>query len=325
MKFASRWALELDKERLLLKKVFISGYTFYFKEHGEEETMGKIILGDQILGRPDVHIDLEDRGYQFGDGVYEVIRVYGGKLFTMKEHIARLFASAKKIKLDISMAPEQIQKLVEDLVKENEVDFGSVYMQVTRGAAPRTHMFPKPASNTKAVFTAYTNEVPKPASQLENGVEAITAEDIRWLRCDIKSLNLLPNVLAKQEAADAGCFEAILHRSGIVTEGSSSNAYIVKNGEVITHPADHLILNGITRQVLVKLCKENGIPFVEKEFELKDLQNADEVFITSTTSEVMPVIKVDGKTVGDGTPGKITRKLQELFEAKINQEIMANF
>ncbi len=280
--------------------------------------MGKVIFDDQILERSDVHIDLEDRGYQFGDGVYEVIRVYSGKLFTMKEHIERLFQSAQKIKLDISMSPEQIQELAEELVKENKVDFGSIYMQVTRGAAPRTHMFPKPESNTKAVFTAYTNEVPRPVSLFEKGVAAITTEDIRWLRCDIKSLNLLPNVLAKQEATDSACFEAILHRNGIVTEGSSSNAYIVKNGEVITHPADRLILNGITRQVLVELCKANGILFVEKEFDLRDLKDADEVFISSTTSEVMPVIKLDGETVGSGTPGKITRKLQALFEARIN-------
>ncbi|GIN93060.1 D-alanine aminotransferase [Siminovitchia terrae] len=282
--------------------------------------MGKIILGDQILERSDVNIDLEDRGYQFGDGVYEVIRVYGGELFTIKEHIERLFQSAKKIKLDVSMSSEQIRGLTEELVKENGVDFGSVYMQVTRGAAPRAHMFPKPESSTKAVFTAYTNEVPRPASLLEKGVEAITTEDIRWLRCDIKSLNLLPNVLAKQEAADSDCFEAILHRNGIVTEGSSSNAYIVKNGEVITHPANNLILNGITRQVLAELCKENGIPFIEKEFELIDLQNADEVFITSTVSEVMPVIKVNGETVANGKPGNITCKLQGLFEARINQD-----
>lgn len=181
-------------------------------------------------------------------------------------------------------------------------------------------MFPKPDNQTKAVFTAYTNDVARPEKLFENGVEAITVEDIRWLRCDIKSLNLLPNVLAKQEATEAGCFEAILHRNGTVTEGSSSNAYIVKDGQVITHPADNLILNGITRQVLAKLCEENGIPFMEKTFELTDLFEADEVFITSTTSEVMPIVKIDGKNVGDGNPGNITRKLQSLFEAKINQE-----
>ncbi|RST76451.1 D-amino-acid transaminase [Siminovitchia acidinfaciens] len=282
--------------------------------------MGKIIFGDQILDRSVVHIDLEDRGYQFGDGVYEVIRVYGGKLFTAKEHIERLFQSAKKIKMDISMTPERIEDLVAELVKENGVGFGSVYMQVTRGTAPRTHMFPKPDSQTTAVLTAYTNEVPRPERQLESGVDAITAEDIRWLRCDIKSLNLLPNVLAKQEATEAGCFEAILHRSGIVTEGSSSNAYLVRNGEVITHPADNFILNGITRQVLAKLCQENGIPFVEKAFGVVDLLQADEVFITSTTSEVMPIVKVDDKPIGAGKPGGVTRKLQTLFEAKINEE-----
>jgi len=286
----------------------------------EESIMGKIILNDQIVDRSTVRIDIEDRGYQFGDGVYEVIRVYGGELFTAKEHINRLFQSAEKIKLELTYTHEQVEELVTTLLNENGIGNGSVYMQVTRGAAPRSHMFPSSSSQTKAIFTAYTNQVERPEKSLENGVAAITADDIRWLRCDIKSLNLLPNVLAKQEATEAGCYEAILHRSGTVTEGSSSNAYMVKDGKVITHPADNFILNGITRQVLAALCKENGIPFVEEAFHVNDLFQADEVFITSTTSEVMPVVKVDGKEVGDGKPGEITRKLQNLFKAKIGQE-----
>ncbi|MFD1706791.1 D-amino-acid transaminase [Siminovitchia sediminis] len=286
--------------------------------------MGKIILGDQLMERSVIGIDLEDRGYQFGDGVYEVIRVYEGKLFTMKEHIGRLYQSAKKIKITIPLAPEQMMDLVEKLVAENKVYDGSVYMQVTRGAAPRTHMFPTPESKTKPVFTAYTNEVARPGNLMKHGVKAVTAEDIRWLRCDIKSLNLLPNVLAKQEAAEAGCYEAILHRSGTVTEGSSSNVYIVNRGEVRTHPANHFILNGITRQELQKLCIENSIPFVERAFTLEDLFQADEVFITSTTSEIMPIVEIDGKTVGNGTPGQMVRMLQTLFEQRIIAESKAH-
>jgi D-alanine transaminase len=279
--------------------------------------MAKVILNGEILERSVVTIDLEDRGYQFGDGVYEVIRVYGGELFTGEEHVERLFASAGKIKLDIPFSREKILSLTRDLVRENGIATGSVYMQATRGTAARTHIFPDPGT-VKGVFSAYTTEVPRPEKALENGVAAITAEDIRWLRCDIKSLNLLPNVLAKQEAADQGCYEAILHRSGTVTEGSSSNVFIVTDGKVMTHPADNLILNGITRQVVSKLCAGHNIPLAEEAFRVEDLLKADEIFITSTTSEIMPVVKVDGMEIGNGKPGPVTRRLQQLFENEIN-------
>lgn len=280
--------------------------------------MGKVILNGDILERSEVVVDLEDRGYQFGDGVYEVIRVYDGKLFTGEEHVERLFASAGKIKLEIPFSREEVLSLTRELIRENGVKLGSVYMQVTRGTASRSHIFPDP-SRTKGVFTAYSTEVPRPEKALENGVAAITADDIRWLRCDIKSLNLLPNVLAKQEAADQGCYEAILHRSGTVTEGSSSNVYIVKDEKVITHPATNLILNGITRQVVLKLCAENNILFAEEEYRVEELLQADEIFITSTTSEIMPVVKVDGIQVGDGKPGSVTRRLQALFQEEMSK------
>lgn len=280
--------------------------------------MGKVIINDQITERSEAVIDIEDRGYQFGDGVYEVIRIYDGSLFTAEEHLNRFYQSAEKIKMIVPFDKKQLRALVEQLVKENQVKDGSLYMQLTRGASPRNHVFP--GEEIQPVLTAYTKEVPRPEEAMANGVKAIVVDDIRWLRCDIKSLNLLPNILAKQEASEQGCFEAIQHRNGLVTEGSSSNAYIIKDGKIQTHPATNLILNGITRQVIAKLCAENDIPFSEKPFHIDDLFNADEVFISSTTSEVMPVIQIDEQVIGDGKPGRITSQLQSLFVAKIESD-----
>ncbi|MFK4997386.1 D-amino-acid transaminase [Bacillus sp. N9] len=279
--------------------------------------MEKVLVNDQLLNREESRVDIEDRGYQFGDGVYEVIRVYEGKLFTSDEHLERLYSSAEKIKMTVPYSKETLKSLLEQLVKENKIKDGSVYMQVTRGASPRNHVFP--GEEVQPVLTANTKVVARPEAALADGVEAIIADDIRWLRCDIKSLNLLPNLLAKQEAIEQGCFESILHRDGTVTEGSSSNAYIVKEGVIQTHPATNLILNGITRQVIATLCKDHQIPFVEKAFTVDELLEADEVFVSSTTSEVMPIIRVARKMIGTGKPGPVTRKLQSLFFAEIGR------
>lgn len=279
--------------------------------------MVKIIYNDQIIDKNKVKIDIEDRGYQFGDGVYEVIRIYNGQLFTADEHLSRFFSSAEKIKIGVSYPKKQLLSLLDQLINENNVNNGSVYMQITRGASPRNHIFP--GEDTKPVLTAYTKEVERPVLALENGVKAIIADDIRWLRCDIKSLNLLPNLLAKQQATEQGCYEAILHRDGTVTEGSSSNAYMIKGGKVKTHPATNLILNGITRQVIARLCQENEIPFLEEAFTVDELFAADEVFISSTTSEVMPVTYLDDHSFNNGNPGPITRKLQSLFLEEIKK------
>ncbi|MBO0992432.1 D-amino-acid transaminase [Bacillus sp. SD088] len=277
--------------------------------------MGKVLVNDQLIERTEAVVDIEDRGYQFGDGVYEVIRVYGGEAFTADEHMERFFQSAEKIKMEMPFDKQQMLDFIEQLIMKNQLQDGSIYMQVTRGASARNHLFP--GSDIKPVLTAYTKEVPRPEDVLENGVKAMVAEDIRWLRCDIKSLNLLPNVLAKQEATEQGCYEAILHRDGTVTEGSSSNAYIVKDGKITTHPATNFILNGITRQVILKLCQSHQIPITEETFRLEDLKTADEIFISSTTSEVMPIVQLDGQSIGDGKPGPLTKKLQSLFLEEI--------
>lgn len=280
--------------------------------------MEKVIFDGQLINRSEASVDIEDRGYQFGDGVYEVIRVYNGKMFTSKEHLQRLFESGKKIGMDIPYGLDEIKAMLEDLIQANNLTLGTVYLQVTRGVAPRNHMFP--SSDVKPMFVAYTREVARPEENMMNGVKTISVEDIRWLLCDIKSLNLLGNLLAKQKAADAGCFEAIQHRNGTVTEGSLSNVSIVVDGVVKTHPANHLILNGISRQVMLKTCEKAGIPFAEKSYTLDELKNADEVFLTGTTVEVMPIIEVDGQRIGNGKPGEITKKLQELFKAEIEEQ-----
>ncbi|MCM3125574.1 MULTISPECIES: D-amino-acid transaminase [Bacillaceae] len=280
--------------------------------------MEYVIVDDKVLDRTEAKVDIEDRGYQFGDGVYEVIRVYNGKMFTGIEHLNRLAESAEKIRMKLPYSPEELLARMEELISKNEVETGTVYMQFTRGTSPRNHVFP--GEEVATTFVAYTRKVPRPVDPMEKGVRAILDEDIRWLRCDIKSLNLLGNLLSKQKAAEAGCFEAILHRGETVTEGSHSNISIVKDGVVITHQADNHILNGISRQKVLEICRNEGIPFEERAYTLEELSSADEVFSSGTTVEVMPVVEVAGKPVGNGQPGSVTRKLQTLFKAEIERQ-----
>ncbi|TMU85970.1 D-amino-acid transaminase [Bacillus sp. BHET2] len=276
--------------------------------------MNTLFVNGELIHRDKAKIDIEDRGYQFGDGIYEVIRVYNGNTFTMKEHMERLYQSADKMKLSIPYPIGEFTSILLQLIETNGVKDGIVYLQVTRGVAPRQHHFP--ARDVKGSVVAYTKDYPVPLKQMEQGVTAKLVEDIRWLRCDIKSLNLLGNLLAKEEAASDGHFEAVLHRGDTVTEGSSSNAFIVKDGIIYTHPVTNLILNGITRRVIDDLCRENDLPFQEEAFVVSELLEADEVFIASTTSEVMPVIKIDQQVIGDGKPGAVTKRLQALFSER---------
>ncbi|MGM0752703.1 MAG: D-amino-acid transaminase [Bacillota bacterium] len=280
--------------------------------------MNSVFINGEVVDRANAKIDIEDRGYQFGDGIYEVIRVYGGNTFTMKEHMVRLYQSAEKMKLEIPYPEEELTAHLLKLIDSNQVKDGIVYLQVTRGVSARQHHFP--SGDVIGSVVAYTKDFPVPSQQMELGVTAKLLEDIRWLRCDIKSLNLLGNLLAKEEAASEGHFEAILHRGDTVTEGSSSNAFMVKDGVIYTHPATNLILNGITRRVIEGLCRENTISFQEEAFLVRELLEADEVFIASTTSEVMPVIKIDEQTIGDGKPGPVTKRLQALFSERKREQ-----
>jgi D-alanine transaminase len=280
--------------------------------------MEYVIVDGQVMDRSAAKVDIEDRGYQFGDGVYEVIRVYNGKMFTGKEHLKRLVESAEKIRMKLPYSPEELESKMEELIAKNELQTGTVYMQFTRGTSPRNHVFP--SNEVAPTFVAYTRNVARPEDSMEKGARAILDEDIRWLRCDIKSLNLLGNLLSKQKAAEAGCFEAILHRGETVTEGSHSNISIIKDGVIITHPADNHILNGITRQKVLEICGHEQIRFEERAYTLEELNAADEVFSSGTTVEVMPIVGIEGKPVGNGEPGPVTRSLQELFKAEIERQ-----
>lgn len=274
-----------------------------------------ILVQDQLKDQSEVRIDIEDRGYQFGDGVYEVVRIYNGQYFGMDEHLERLERSAKEIQMTLPYPIELLKTRLEKLAEANDINDGHVYLQITRGVAERTHQFP---TNPAPFLVAYARKSPRPLNKMREGITAITTEDIRWLRCDIKSLNLLGNVLGKQKAMDAKCDESIFIRSNdVVTEGSSTNVYIVKNDEIFTHPANNFILNGITRKVVLELAEEVGIPVHEKTFNKQQLMDADEVIISSTTMEVTPVILIDSKEVGTGQPGKVARTLQEKFNERI--------
>ena len=283
--------------------------------------MGYSLWNDRIVADNEVVVDKEDRGYQFGDGVYEVVKVYNGQLFTLEEHVDRFYASAEKIHITIPYTKDKLYTLLHQLVEANEINTGHIYFQITRGACPRNHIFP--GDDVAPVLTGNAKENPRPVANFENGVKATFVEDIRWLRCDIKSLNLLGAVLAKQQAHEKGCYEAILHRGETITEGSSSNIYGVKDGVLYTHPADNLILNGITRQVIFKCAEEIGMPVKEEAFTKEQLLAMDEAIVSSTTSEVTPVIEVDGQAIGSGKPGEWTRKLQAQFDTKIPQPINA--
>jgi D-alanine transaminase len=262
---------------------------------------------------------MEDRGYQFGDGVYEVTRVYNGQCFMFKPHMNRLFRSLAELKIDFPYSCDDLQGFHELLIKESGIMEGTIYLQVTRGVAPREHGFPKKISSRLTMFARPL----KDKSMLRKvGSKGIFVPDIRWLRCDIKSLNLLGNVMAKEKASQAGCYEAIQFReSGVVTEGSSSNFWAVKDQILYTHPATNLILKGIARTLIFeRLAPQLGIAVVEREFDRNFIFGCDETFVCGTTTEIMPIIQIDDKKIGDGAVGAVSKKLQIAYLKAIQEE-----
>ncbi|MFC2949628.1 D-amino-acid transaminase [Virgibacillus sediminis] len=278
--------------------------------------MSKILFDGQIIDRDNL-VDIEDRGYQFGDGVYEVIGVYEGRPFMMDEHLHRLKRSAGEIQLNLPFSLEEFRRQLNQLVKANHLDEGIIYLQVTRGAASRWHEFP--GRGVRPKVTAYTRAEERMTQVEDQGGHAVLTEDIRWLRCDIKTLNLLPNVLAKQKAVENGAVEAILHRGDTVTEASASNVFIVKNGELFTHPANNYILNGITRQKVLEICRKINIPVHEQTYTVDELLAADEVFVTATKSDIIPILEVDGNQIGSGKPGATTGQILKQFRSLIHE------
>lgn len=259
-------------------------------------------------------VHIEDRGYQFADGVYEVTAVKDGKLIDEDRHLQRLARSLRELRIERPMSDAALKLVTRELLRRNGVRDGIVYLQVTRGVARRDHAFPAGA-RPSIVMTAKRTKGPPPKA-VEEGVSVITIPDQRWARCDIKSISLLPNVLGKQRAKEAGAFEAWqVDPAGNVTEGTSTNAWIVtEKGEVVTRKADEAILNGITRLAVLDIIRSEGLAFIERPFSVEEAKSAREAFLTSTTSLVLPVVSIDGTPIGDGKPGPFTRRLREYYQ-----------
>ena len=263
-------------------------------------------------------VSIEDRGFQFGDGVYEVVRTYGGVPFRLYDHLSRLETSARAVSIPVPLSRTGWEALIREGVRRSDFAACMVYIQLTRGVAPRAHLFPSPAKPT-VVMTF--REIPEPDGALQQqGVPAVTLPDLRWGRCSIKSLNLLANVLAKQEARDAGAVEAILVKDGLVTEGCSSNVCLVRDGTIITPPLSDQLLAGVTRAVVLELARKAGIVVDEREVPQEELTLADELFLIGTTIEVLPVSTLNGVPVGDRVPGPVTQAVREAFHRCILSE-----
>ncbi len=265
-------------------------------------------------------VPILDRGFLFGDGIYEVLRVYQGVPFTLDRHLQRLQQSAEGIMLPLPHTMETFEDIILDLIEESGCREGYVYIQVTRGVAPRTHAFPEQIEPTVVMFIG---EVPSDLSRIRQvGASAISLPDKRWLICNIKTVNLLGGVLGKEAAHRQGARECLFYREeGRVTEGASSNAFAVIDGVVRTHPADNLILSGVTRDLILEICADEGTPFEERAFSLEELKTASEVFVTGTISEIIPMIRVDGRVVGNGSPGPVTLQLTASYAAMIERSV----
>jgi D-alanine transaminase len=255
----------------------------------------------------------EDRGYQFADGVYEVIKVLGGRACDLERHLDRLGRSLAALDIAPPMTRRALESVLFETLRRNRLTDALLYVQITRGAAPRNHLFPKRV-RPSLVITARRPVFPGERER-EEGVGVITRPDLRWGRCDIKSISLLPNVLARQRAAEEGCREAwLIDREGMVTEGSASNAYIVDAfGRLITHPLDERILGGVTRSVILELARRDAIEVVERPFSLDEAHGAREAALSSTSSWLLPVTAIDGRPVSNGMPGHVVRRLMALY------------
>lgn len=260
-------------------------------------------------------VHIEDRGYQFADGIYEVIAVRGGKLLDEEPHLRRLHRSLDELRIPAPIGDAALGIVLREVVRRNGVETGIVYLQITRGVAPRDHAFPKSAKPT-LVVTSKARRRPDPRPS-EDGIGVITIPDIRWHRCDIKSIALIANVLGKQRAREAEVFEAWqIDSDGRITEGTSTNAWIVTDdATVVTRAADNAILNGVTRLVVLDIVAREGYRFDERPFTVEEAKAAREAFLTSTTSDLLPVVRIDGAPVGDGKPGPLSRKLRAAYLA----------
>lgn len=271
-----------------------------------------VYLNGQFLPIEQAHVSVLDRGFIFGDGVYEVIPVYSRHAFRLREHLSRLEHSLAGLRLANPYSPDEWEKLLHELITRNASEDQSLYLQITRGVAPRDHAFPE---NTAPTVFMMSNPLTTPSSeQCEKGVAAISASDIRWDRCDIKATALLANVLLRQLAVDAGAAETVLFRDGILTEGSASNIFAVEKGVILAPPKDNHVLPGITYDVVLELAAAHDIPVNIGYFDEARIRAADELWITSSTKELLAIITLDGKPIADGKPGPMFRRMYGWYQ-----------
>jgi len=271
-----------------------------------------VYLNGEFMPLDQARVPVLDRGFIFGDGVYEVIPVYSRRPFRLPQHLQRLARSLEAIRLAKPLADGERTRLIGDIIARYAGEDQSVYLQVTRGVAKRDHAFPKDAKPTVFVMSG---PLVTPARELvESGVPCITGTDYRWLKCDVKSVSLLGNCLLRQSAADAGAAEIVLFRNGHLTEASASNVFVIRNGTLLSPPKTHLILPGITYDVVLELAAATGIPIELRAVPEAEVRSADELWLTSSTREVQAIASLDGKPVGTGKPGPVFRKLYQAFQ-----------
>ncbi len=274
--------------------------------------MSMVYLNGDFIPLEQARIPILDRGFIFGDGVYEVIPAYRGQPLALEQHLQRLEHSLAGIRLPNPLTPVRWQQLIEQLLAQAPNTDQSVYLQITRGVAPRDHAFP--AQTPPTVF-ALAKPMPAPPTQwIQEGVSAITRPDNRWLRCDLKTTALLANLLLRQEAVEAGAVECVLIRDGMLTEGAASNILVVHQGQLLAPPRNHLILAGITCALTLELAARHQIPHQERPITESELRQAEELMLTSSTREIVPITVLDGQPVGNGKPGPVTRRLLALYQ-----------
>ena len=272
----------------------------------------RVYLNGAFVAPEAAQVSVFDRGFVFGDGVYEVIPVYGGRAFRLKHHLLRLEASLAAIGLGNPLAHTQWQTIFEELIRAHGGGDQYIYLQVTRGVARRDHVFPKDTPPTVFAFSQPLK--PPDAAELASGIAAITAPDNRWLRCDIKAIALLPNVLLRQQAQARGAVEAILIRDGFLTEGAASNIFVVRAGRLLTPPRGPFILPGVTRDLILELARAHGVDCAETVVSEAELLGADEIWMTSSLKEILAVTRLNDRSVGGGNPGPMQARFRQLYE-----------
>jgi D-alanine transaminase len=272
-----------------------------------------IFLNGHFMPVADAQVSVMDRGFLFGDGAYELIPVYSRRPFRIAEHLRRLQGTLDGLRLANPYGSTEWTRIIDEVVARNEPDDQSIYLQVTRGAdTKRNHAFPKTVVPT--VFIMSEPLVTPTAAQRETGVCAVSAADFRWMRCELKTISLLANCLLRQQAVEAGCVDTILFRDGFLTEGSASNIFVVKNGVMAAPPPSHLMLSGITYDVVLELARQHGLPHQVREVLEEEVRNADELWLTSSTKEVLAITQLDGRPVGGGKPGPMLAQMYAWYQ-----------